>query len=251
LANRKDVYEEIEKEINLYPRYLRNYYFSSKTERERKIKEFYSAIPLNSVVLEGACGKLSRIREFNADTSNIKKLIGVDLLEESIKLNEDLDYKIVSDLENLSVKKNYFNVVHLSNVVEHLNNPERVFNEASQVLKKGGILIISTKNIYSPFMFINIFLPFNLRFWVKNKILRSPGHHLDTFDAPYKCNSTKKIRCALNNLGFKEEQIWLWGWPLIITPSIGLFFSMIYEKLTDMKLFRFTKPNIYAKFRKI
>lgn len=251
LTKRKDVYNEIEKEINLYPKFLRDYYFSAKEKRENKIKTFYSAIPKNSIVLEGACGKLSRIREFNEDTDNIKKLIGVDLSVESIKLNDDLDHKIVADLEYLANKKNYFDVVHLSNVVEHLENPGKVFKEASDVLKKGGILIISTKNIYNPFMFINILLPLKLRYWIKKNILKSPAHHLDTFHAPYKCNSRTKIRKALAGLGLKEEQVWFWGWPLIITSPIGLFISMIYEKLTDMKYLRFGKPNIYVKFRKI
>ena len=251
LTKRRDVYETIEKTIELYPRFLRNYYFSAKENREKKIKEFYSAIPVNSIILEGACGKLSRIRDFNADTSNIRKLIGIDLLIESIKFNNDLDYKIVADLENLAVKKNFFDVVHLSNVVEHLQYPEKVFEEAGDVLKKGGILIVSTKNIYNPFMFINLLLPLNFRYWIKKKILKSPAHHLDTFPAPYKCNSPKKIKKALSTLGFREEQTWFWGWPLIITPPIGLFFSMIYEKLTDKKWLRFSKPNIYVKFRKI
>jgi ubiquinone/menaquinone biosynthesis C-methylase UbiE len=245
------VYDKQEEKVKKYPRFLRDYYFSAKEKREEKIKKFYSAIPKNSIILEGACGKISMIKKFNSNASNIRMLIGIDLLKDSIRLNNYLDFKIVANLENLPFKEDFFDVVNLPNVVEHLQNPKKVFKEVNYVLKRGGILLISTKNIYNPFMAINKLLPIKTRYWIKKRILKSPGHYLDTFPAIYRCNSPMKLRKVLTNLGFKEEQIWLWGWPLIITFSTGLFFSMIYEKLTDRKWLCFSKPNIWARFKKI
>ena len=178
-------------------------------------------------------------------------MIGVDLLANSIKENESLDYKIIGNLENLPFKKEYFDVVNLPGVVEHLDNPEKVFKESAYVLKKGGLLLIGTKNIYNPFMSCNKLLPMGFRLWVKRVILKSPGHYIDTFPAPYRCNSSGKLKKVLADLGFIDEEIWLWGWPLIKTPAIGLFLSMIYEKLTDIPLLRFGKANIWARFRKV
>jgi hypothetical protein len=100
-------------------------------------------------------------------------------------------------------------------------------------------------------MAINKLLPFKIRYWIKKKILKIHGHFLDTFPVPYRCNSLTKIKRVFANLGFSEEQIWLWGWPLIKTSSAGLFFSMMYEKLTDRKSLQIFKPNIWVRFRKI
>lgn len=245
------IYDKQEEKIEKYPRFLREYYFSDEKKRRKKMSEFYSIIPKNSIVLEGACGKISRLKSNIADPSSIKMMVGIDLLDDSIKENKSMDLKIIGNLENLPFKRGYFDVVNLPGVVEHLDNPEKVFEEASYVLKKGGLLLIGTKNIYNLFMSCNKLLPMKLRYWVKRVILKSPGHYIDTFPAPYRCNSSGKLKRVLANLGFKDEQIWLWGWPLVKTPAIGLFFSMIYERLTDIKCFRFGKANIWASFRKL
>ena len=246
----ENVFEKLEEKIKKYPLFLQDYYFSSKKSRGEKIRSFCSGIPINSIILEGACGKISRIREYNSNNSNIRMLVGIDLLIGSIKLNNDLDFKVVADLENLPFKESYFDVVNLPYVVEHLQNPEKVFKEVGYALKKGGLLLVITKNIYNPIMAVNKILPLKIRFWVKKYILRYPGHLLDTFPAPYRCNSSMKINKVLISLGFKKEQIWHYGSPLFFTPSIGLFFSMIYEKLTDKKWLRFSKPDFCAKFQK-
>ncbi len=247
----KNDFAEIEEKINSYPRFLREYYFSAKNERETKVKGFYSDIPSDSIILEGACGKVSKTRLSNLNNSNIKMLVGIDLLFDSININEDLDFKAVANLENLPFKADYFNVVILPAVVEHLNEPEKVFKEAHRILKKDGVLLITTKNIYNPLMAANKFLSLKFRYWVKKYILRYPGLYLDTFPAPYRCNSSVKINRVLSKLGFTKEQFWYFGWPLFVTPSIGLFFSMIYEKLTDIKCLQFGKPDFCAKYRKV
>jgi len=245
------VYSEQEQKIIKYPRFLRKYYFSAKERRTEKIKLFYTAIPENSIILEGACGKISMIRDYNSNNSNIKMLLGIDISKNSIALNNKLDFKIVANLDALPFKKKYFNVVNIPNVVEHLENPEKVFKEIQHVLNDAGLLIFNTKNIHCPFMAVNKLLNLKIRYWIKKKILKTPGYYLDTFPAPYRCNSPAKIKKVLANLGFKEEHMWLWGWPLVITPSICLFFSMLFEKLTDKKYLQIFKPNIWGKFRKI
>lgn len=245
------IYDKQEEKIKNYPRFLREYYFSDEKKRRKKMGEFYSVIPKNSIVLEGACGKISRLISNISDPSSIKMIVGIDLLYDSIKENESMDQKIIGNLENLPFKKGSFDVVNLPGVVEHLDNPEKVFGAASYVLKEGGLLLVGTKNIYNLFMSCNRLLPMKFRLWCKRIILKSPGHLLDTFPAPYRCNSSGKLKRVLADFGFIDEEIWLWGWPLIKTPAIGLFLSMIYEKLTDIPLLRFGKANIWARFRKL
>lgn len=240
-----------DEKIRQYPNFLSRYYFQDKIDREEKIKSFFTAIPPNSIVLEGACGKTSKISKCNTNNSNIKLLVGVDLLEDAIRVNNSLDFKIVANLEHLPFKRDYFDVVNLPGVVEHLQTPHNVFKEVNYVLKKGGVLLIGTQNIFNPIMNIQRLLPLKARYWIKKKILKIQGHYLDTFPAPYRCNSPIKIKKVLGDLGFKEEQILLFGWPLMSTPAICLFFSMIYERLTDKKWLKIFKPILWVRFRKI
>jgi hypothetical protein len=69
VINKKDVFSEIEEKVlSKYLQYSREYYFLVKENRETKIKDIFSAIPQHSLILEGSCVKLSKIRDFNANT---------------------------------------------------------------------------------------------------------------------------------------------------------------------------------------
>lgn len=51
---------------------------------------------------------------------------------------------IVSSAEKIPFKKNSFDVVVCFQVLEHIENPEKAISEMHRVLKKGGILMLST-----------------------------------------------------------------------------------------------------------
>ncbi|WP_420264345.1 class I SAM-dependent methyltransferase [Candidatus Magnetominusculus dajiuhuensis] len=51
--------------------------------------------------------------------------------------------------ENIPFESNYFDIVYSSNVLEHVNNPPLVLQEAYRVLKPGGIMIFVVPNFNS------------------------------------------------------------------------------------------------------
>lgn len=73
---------------------------------------------------------------------------GVDLSESVINKNksEEPDIRFeqgcVGNLDNLP--KNYFDVVFAGELIEHLDDPSVLFNDAHRILKKGGKLIVTT-----------------------------------------------------------------------------------------------------------
>ncbi len=66
-------------------------------------------------------------------------------------LNVDIVYykntDLISDISDLPVEDEQFDLVILTEVIEHLEEPTRVINESFRILKQGGIVIIT-----SPFM---------------------------------------------------------------------------------------------------
>jgi ubiquinone/menaquinone biosynthesis C-methylase UbiE len=52
-------------------------------------------------------------------------------------------------LEQAGFPGNYFDVIHMAEVVEHLQDPKKVLKECNRILKKNGLLVIQTSDIDS------------------------------------------------------------------------------------------------------
>lgn len=71
---------------------------------------------------------------------------GFDVKYANLNKKQKPDY--LCNIENIPVADDFFDVVILSEVVEHLENPEKVLQEAHRILKKDGKILICT-----PFLF--------------------------------------------------------------------------------------------------
>ena len=56
---------------------------------------------------------------------------------------------ILANAEELPFEDNYFDLVFIREVIEHLVRPDRFINETNRVLKKGGKIVLSTPNFNS------------------------------------------------------------------------------------------------------
>jgi SAM-dependent methyltransferase len=94
-------------------------------------------------------------------------IIGVDIF---IPKKRPKNYKklIKADVtKKLPFKKDSIDVIVLSGVIEHLENPLKALREMNRVLKKGGILLMETPNPY----FIPVILSdliMNLRYYFED-----------------------------------------------------------------------------------
>ncbi len=103
--------------------------------------------------------------ELNKNIKNSSKYIRGKVLDVGGKnftknlLNENIDYRILnrdkknnpfylSDATKIPTKKNYFDTVVMFEVIEYLDNYEKVFLEINRVLKKKSYFVFS-----SPFLF--------------------------------------------------------------------------------------------------
>lgn len=79
------------------------------------------------------------------------KRFGLDVSEYAIKIAEkrlsDAVLKVGDAQDKIPFKSNLFDIVLMNDVLEHLENPEAALRNTKKVLRKGGMLYITTPNL--------------------------------------------------------------------------------------------------------
>jgi len=108
-----------------------------------------SATVFKDAMVELGCGDGSLLREV-ADALGIRDVYGVDIDEMALKKAACRDIKVFkADLNSdpLPFKDDFFDIVLMEEVIEHLVNPYNAIREAYRVLKRGGLFLLSTPNL--------------------------------------------------------------------------------------------------------
>jgi SAM-dependent methyltransferase len=75
---------------------------------------------------------------------------GVDFDHKAVSCAHALDLNVLlGGIEQFSDKENFFDVITIGHVIEHVHDPKEVLMEVHRLLKPGGILWIETPNISS------------------------------------------------------------------------------------------------------
>ena len=96
-------------------------------------------------LLDVGCGRGQFLRR----SARHYETYGVDVSEQRVSIarsvSPDSDVRVAS-AEELPFSDGFFDVVTALDVVEHLETPERFFQETSRVLSAGGVVLFSTPN---------------------------------------------------------------------------------------------------------
>jgi SAM-dependent methyltransferase len=140
-----EYYDEIYKEnINLDSLKLIKKNLPFKSVRQEIIKKFVLNNKKTGILLSIGCGigeneELFYTKEYS--------LIGTDISLNALKVAKKYCPKGIyfqSKAENLPIKSESIDIILCIDMIEHIFDDELVLNEISRVLKKGGILVLTT-----------------------------------------------------------------------------------------------------------
>lgn len=161
----------------------------------------------------------------------VARVCGVDP-DPRVERNPYLDEGKKGVGEQIPYTDNSFDVVFADNVLEHLSEPKRVFDEILRVLKPGGVFLAKTSNKFHYVLLIARCTPLAFHKWVN----RLRGRHAeDTFPTRYLVNCEKDFRRVCQQSGFVPELVELHeGRPeyLRMTPFTYVF-GIIYQRLVQ------------------
>ncbi|MBU0981021.1 MAG: class I SAM-dependent methyltransferase [Nanoarchaeota archaeon] len=136
-----------------------------------------------------------------------------------------LDVK-TGTLDTVKLKADSINATNLSDVIEHLPDPSKTLEQVHRIMKKGGLLLVSTQDIGS----------FNARTGGKGWDLISPASHLYQFDK-------KTLKAMVEKAGFRT--IRLYRDNNMLRHYLNFAFAMLSRSIVFAKLFlyRLTKSR--------
>jgi ubiquinone/menaquinone biosynthesis C-methylase UbiE len=208
-------YDENHHPFTEYPQKLCSYLFQS------------FQLKAGMKMLEPGCGRgefLNNFKDLGLD------VFGVDISSEAGRLNQDLDIKLCDvDRERLPFDDNIFDVILSKSFIEHLNYPEKYFEEAYRVLKPNGILISLVPDWES-----------NYKIYFDDFTHRSPFSNIS-------------LAYAYKMYGFKEVEVFkfrqlpiVWKFPIL--NYLCSFLSPFIPVRTQNKFLRWSRELMLVGF---
>ena len=159
----------------------------TKISLERLVKGFNS-YRQNNRILDVGCGEGWILEIAKKDGWDV---YGTEYSTRAIEICEAKGIKMYKGvLRPEEMQINEFDVIVSSETIEHINNPREDFSNICKLLRKGGLLYLTTPNFNS-----------YLRYWLKEKynVIGYPGH------LSYYTKTT--LNTLLTNCGFKKVKV--------------------------------------------
>jgi len=169
-----------------------------------------------------------------------KHVCGVDV-DPRVLDNPHLHEAKIGSAEAIPYDDGKFDVVFADNVLEHLQNPSRVFSEIRRVLKPGGWFLVKTPNKWH-YMPLTARLTPHVFHRFYNRMRGRPS--VDTFPTRYRANTGRKICKLAKASQLTVERVSLTeGRPeyLRISPLtyvVGMAYERIVNASDNLAIFR-------------
>ena len=227
----------------LYGKYYSGRKFHDSLYRDVILKHLEPGARL----LDAGCGRYLRFcREF-ATTAQV---VGIDLDHTFDADNHQRPFAVRGDIGVLPFPSEHFDLVISRSVVEHLEDPAKVFREFYRVLRPGGKVVVITPNKYDYVSVIAALTPYRLHRLLVSRIFRVPED--DVFPTLYRANTVSSMRKAMSAAGLSERELeTINHYPAYLMFSPLLFrLGVLYERLTSLRALRSLRGSILCVFEK-
>jgi SAM-dependent methyltransferase len=206
-----------------YPGYQQNW--DDLLFRERIL----TTLRPESIVLDVGAGA-GLVKQMNF-RGLVNRVCGVDL-DPRVTANPMLDEGRVADVNVIPYGDSIFDTVFADNVLEHLEDPLKVFQEVARVLKSGGVFLFKTPNKWHDMPTIARLTPHRFHQYVNRLRGREEA---DTFPTLYRANTVRTVNLLAAASGMCVERLdRIEGRPEYLRMNaLTYLFGAGYERLVN------------------
>jgi len=163
---------------------------------------------------------------------------GVEIDSETIKFAGGNSGCPVYTLEQLQQRNDRFDIIHLGDVLEHLPDPAKLFEELKMLLNEGGMFFVEgpLENNPSPVYYCARLFGFTKKVArISTRGTHAPTHLL-------RVSATAQQEFFTKRLGYKEKffKVYETGWPYLLPTSTGVSVKILIgqfaKALSGLKL---------------
>lgn len=210
-----------------------------------------------SVWLDLGCGQsVCGDRELNRELPRRARLaVGVDR-DPYLRSHPSIGCLVIADADALPFRARTFSVVTASMVVEHLQDPERTFEEVARVCARDARFVIFTPNVFHYGSVVARLTPQWFHLWYRKVLWRLNRGEWRDFDGEmfptwFRANSVGRLRRQLSAAGFETTDVRM----LSLAHSFGFVrplyaASLLFECLVHRLGLDVLKADILAVFRR-
>ena len=238
--------QSIDQLISKY--YLQKTDWRNGTEQFEGLLDKYLAREMQ--VLEVGPGPGGRTSEFISSKS--KAVHGLDIDEEALA-NPHLETSFVYDGGIFPIRSDTYEAAVADYVLEHLEHPILTFSEISRVLKKGGLFIFRTPNLWHYVSLIAFVTPHSFHNRVAKKVRALDKSAHDPYPTYFKANTRKQVSKLLDEVGLEiVEYAMVEKEPSYLKFSTVAFrLGVAYERIVNSsRRFEVARANIFCVARK-
>lgn len=190
-----------------------------------------------------------RAEQEKALVGSCRMAVGLDYDLHSLIDHESLSLKVRGTIADLPFQDEHFDLVTANMVVEHLDAPEKQFEEVRRVLKPGGCFIFHTPNALGYATIGNRMVP--ERFKARLIYALDGRKEDDVFETHYKANTKKRITELAAASGFEvvELKMVVTDAVFAVVPPLAIP-ELVWIRLLMTRPLRAVRTNIIAILRK-
>jgi len=179
-------------------------------------------------------------------------VLGIEPSKQAAEYARSLGLKIIEEFMNRSLvnKLGKFDVIHMSEVLEHIPDPIDMLKITYDLLKPGGLVCVSVPNDYSPFQRVLREVCGYEPWWV------APPYHINYFNFESLKKLLEKIgfKIILKEATFPMDMFLLMGDNYVGNDTLGRICHKKrkqFELLLDRGKYNDLKRRLYQKFADI
>jgi SAM-dependent methyltransferase len=128
------------------------------------------------------------------------RTVGIDMDRDAIRVHPSLRHRVIGTIERLPVREASADLVTANMVLEHVEDPGRLFEEVARVLKPGGTFLLHTPNRVGYTTRLTKLIPSGLRPAVA-RLLQGRKEE-DVYRTWYRANTIPELNSLAGQAGF-------------------------------------------------